>query len=98
DLLVNNAGVGLVGGAEESSIEQARALFDVNVFGVFRVTNAVLPAMRRQGSGRIINVSSVLGLIPAPYSALYSSTKHALEGYSDSLDHESRAFGLSVTL
>jgi short-subunit dehydrogenase len=98
DLLVNNAGIGLLGGAEESSIAQARALFDVNLFGVLRVTNAVVPTMRRQGSGRIINISSVLGLVPAPYSALYSSTKHALEGYSESLDHELREFGIRVVL
>jgi short-subunit dehydrogenase len=98
DLLVNNAGIGLLGGAEESSIAQAQALFDVNVFGVVRVTNAVLPAMRRQKKGRIVNLSSVLGLIPAPYSALYASTKHAIEGYSESLDHELRAFGIRVVL
>lgn len=98
DLLVNNAGIGLLGGAEESSIAQAQALFDVNVFGVIRVTNAVLPAMRRQKKGRIVNLSSVLGLIPAPYSALYASTKHAIEGYSESLDHELRAFGIRVVL
>ncbi|MGK6314624.1 oxidoreductase [Neorhizobium sp. DT-125] len=98
DLLVNNAGVGLLGGAEESSMAQAQALFDVNVFGVLRVTNAVLPAMRRQGKGRIVNLSSVLGLIPAPYSALYASTKHAIEGYSESLDHELRPFGIRVVL
>lgn len=98
DLLVNNAGIGLLGGAEESSTAQAQALFDVNVFGVLRVTRAVLPAMRRQGKGRIINLSSVLGLIPAPYSALYASTKHAIEGYSESLDHELRTFGIRVVL
>lgn len=98
DLLVNNAGIGLLGGAEESSIAQAQALFDVNVFGVLRVTSAVLPAMRRQGKGRIVNLSSVLGLIPAPYSALYASTKHAIEGYSESLDHELRPFGIRVVL
>ncbi|WP_201839104.1 oxidoreductase [Microvirga zambiensis] len=98
DLLVNNAGIGLLGGAEESSIVQAQSLFDVNVFGVLRVTNAVLPTMRRQGMGRIVNLSSVLGLIPAPYSALYSSTKHAIEGYSESLDHELRPFGIRVVL
>ena len=98
DLLVNNAGIGLLGGAEESSIAQAHALFDVNVFGVLRVTNAVLPAMRRQGKGRIINMSSILGLIPAPYNALYASTKHAIEGYSELLDHELRAFGIRVVL
>ncbi len=90
DLLVNNAGIGLLGGAEESSTAQAHALFDVNVFGVLRVTNAVLPVMRRQRKGRIINMSSILGLIPSPFNALYASTKHAIEGYSESLDHELR--------
>lgn len=98
DLLVNNAGIGLLGGAEESSTAQARALFDVNVFGVFRMTNAVLPVMRFQGVGRIVNVSSVAGLIPAPYAALYASTQHAIEGYSESLDHELRPFGIRVVL
>lgn len=98
DLLVNNAGVGLLGAAEESSIEQARALFDVNLLGVMRMTNAVLPAMRRQRDGRIINISSVLGLIPAPYNALYAATKHALEGYSESLDHETRSFNVRISL
>jgi short-subunit dehydrogenase len=98
DLLVNNAGMGLLGGAEESSMVQARSLFDVNVFGVFRVTNAVLPTMRHQGKGRIVNLSSVQGFIPAPYFALYSSTKHAVEGYSESLDHELRPFGIRVVL
>lgn len=98
DLLVNNAGMGLFGGAEESSMVQAQALFDVNVFGVLRVTNAVLPIMRRQGKGRIVNLSSVQGFIPAPYFALYASTKHAIEGYSESLDHELRPFGIRVAL
>ena len=98
DVLVNNAGVGVIGGAEESSIAQAQALFDVNVFGVMRVTNAVLPAMRRQRQGRIINMSSILGLIPSPYNAIYSSSKHAIEGYSESLDHELRALGIRVVL
>ncbi|ANK84586.1 MULTISPECIES: oxidoreductase [Rhizobium] len=98
DLVVNNAGIGLIGGAEESSIAQAQRLFDVNVFGVARVANAVLPVMRKQKSGRIINMSSILGLIPAPYNAFYASTKHALEGYSESLDHEVRNFGIRVVL
>jgi short-subunit dehydrogenase len=98
DLLVNNAGMGLLGAAEETSTVQAQALFDVNVFGVLRMTSAVLPAMRHQGKGRIVNVSSVLGLIPAPYSAVYASTKHAIEGYSESLDHELRTFGIRVVL
>lgn len=98
DLVVNNAGVGLLGGAEESSIGQAQRLFDVNVFGVARVVNAVLPLMRAQKSGRIINMSSILGLIPAPFNAFYASTKHAIEGYSESLDHEVRRFGIRVVL
>ena len=98
DVLINNAGVGLLGGAEESSIAQVQALFDVNLFGVMRVTNAVLPSMRERRQGRIINISSVLGLIPAPYSAHYAATKHALEGYSESLDHEIRTFGIRLAL
>jgi NAD(P)-dependent dehydrogenase (short-subunit alcohol dehydrogenase family) len=98
DLLVNNAGIGLLGGAEESSVAQAQKLFDVNVFGVLRVTNAVLPVMRTQKQGRIINMSSILGMIPAPYNALYAATKHALEGYSESLDHELRTLGIRVVL
>jgi NAD(P)-dependent dehydrogenase (short-subunit alcohol dehydrogenase family) len=98
DLLVNNAGVGLVAGAEESSLEQAKSLFDVNLFGVVRMTNAVLPTMRRQRAGRIVNLSSVMGLIPAPFMALYSASKHAVEGYSESLDHEVRDSGIRVVL
>jgi NAD(P)-dependent dehydrogenase (short-subunit alcohol dehydrogenase family) len=98
DLLVNNAGVGLLAGAEESSLEQAKSLFDVNLFGVMRTTKAVLPVMRRQRAGRIVNISSVMGLIPAPYLALYASSKHALEGYSVSLDHEIRDAGVRVVL
>ncbi len=98
DLLVNNAGVGLLAGAEESSVEQAKSLFDVNLFGVIRMTKAVLPTMRRQGSGRIVNISSVMGLIPAPFMALYSASKHAVEGYSESLDHEIRGSGVRVVL
>jgi NAD(P)-dependent dehydrogenase (short-subunit alcohol dehydrogenase family) len=98
DLLVNNAGVGMFGGAEESSVAQVQALFDVNLFGVMRMTNAVLPFMRRRGAGRIINIGSVLGLVPAPYSAHYSAAKHALEGYSESLDHEVRAFNVRVSV
>ena len=98
DLLVNNAGFGVQGAAEETSIAQVRSLFETNFHGVVRVTNAVLPIMREQGGGRILNVSSVLGLIPAPYGAYYSATKHALEGYSESLDHEVREFGVRVAV
>lgn len=98
DVLVNNAGVGLLGGAEESSVAQVQGLFDVNLFGVIRTTNAVLPSMRLRGAGRIVNIGSALGLVPAPYSAHYSASKHALEGYSESLDHEVRAFNVRVTV
>lgn len=98
DLLVNNAGIGMLGGAEESSVAQVQALFDVNLFGVVRMTNAVLPSMRRNGQGRIVNIGSILGLVPAPYSAHYSAVKHALEGYSESLDHEVRAFNIRVSV
>ena len=98
DLLVNNAGVGLVAGAEESSLEQAKSLFDVNLFGLIRMTKAVLPTMRRQRAGRIVNLSSVMGLIPAPFMALYAASKHAVEGYSESLDHEIRGSGVRVVL
>ena len=98
DLVVNNAGLGLVGGAEESSVKQVQALFDVNLFGVMRAVNAVLPSMRNRRAGRIINISSALGLAPGPYLAHYSATKHALEGYSEALDHEVRSFGVRVVL
>ena len=99
DLLVNNAGFGVApGGAEESSIEQARAIFETNFFGLIRMTRAVLPHMRQQGAGRIINMSSVLGFLPMPYGALYAATKHAVEGYSESLDHELRTRGIRVSV
>ena len=96
DVLVNNAGMGASGAAEESSIAQARNVFEVNVFGVLRMTNAVLPHMRARGSGRIVNVSSVMGLIPAPFMAVYAATKHAIEGFSESVDHEVREYGVRV--
>src|SRR5215208_3889739 len=99
DLLVNNAGFGVApGAAEESSIEQARSIFETNVFGLIRMTRAVVPHMRRQRSGRIINIGSVLGFLPMPYGALYAATKHAVEGYSESLDHELRTRGIRVSV
>jgi NAD(P)-dependent dehydrogenase (short-subunit alcohol dehydrogenase family) len=95
DLLVNNAGFGVApAGAEESSIEQAQAIFDTNFFGVVRMTRAVLPHMRGRGQGRILHIGSVLGFLPMPYGALYAATKHAIEGYSESLDHELRNWGI----
>jgi len=99
DVLVNNAGFGVApAGAEESSIEQAQSIFDTNFFGIVRMTRAVVPQMRRQGSGRIINIGSVLGFLPMPYAALYAATKHAIEGYSESLDHELRTRGIRVSV
>jgi short-subunit dehydrogenase len=98
DVLVNNAGVGTTGAAEEFSIAQTQDIFDINVFGVMRMTKAVLPHMRAQGRGRIINVSSLSGFVPSPFMALYVSTKHAVEGYSQSLDHEVRELGVRVLL
>jgi len=99
DLLVNNAGFGVApAGAEESSLDQARAIFETNFFGLVRMTRAVLPHMRRQGNGRIVNIGSVLGFLPMPYGALYAATKHAVEGYSESLDHELRTRGIRVSV
>src|SRR5213595_979356 len=98
DVLVNNAGTGAAGAAEESSVAQDQRVFDINFFGLIRMTKAVLPHMRARGSGRIINISSVLGLVPAPYMASYAATKHAIEGYSESVDHEVREYGIRVLL
>jgi short-subunit dehydrogenase len=96
---VNNAGFGVApAGAEESSIEQARSIFETNFFGMVRMTRAVVPYMRKQGCGRIINIGSVLGFLPMPYGALYAATKHAIEGYSESLDHELRTRGIRVSI
>lgn len=98
DVLVNNAGRTLLGAIEETSIAEAHALFDTNVFGALRTSHAVLPHMREQRAGCIINVSSVLGFLPAPYMGLYSASKHAVEGMSETLDHEVRNLGIRVVL
>ncbi|MBW8845746.1 MAG: oxidoreductase [Burkholderiales bacterium] len=97
-VLVNNAGFNMVGAVEETTPAEAAALFDTNVLGTLRVSQAVLPHMRTQRRGRIINVSSVLGFLPAPYMGVYAASKHAVEGLSESLDHEVRQFGIRVTL
>jgi NAD(P)-dependent dehydrogenase (short-subunit alcohol dehydrogenase family) len=98
DVLVNNAGVGSMGAAEETSVAQAQAVFDTNVFGVMRMVNEVLPHMRAQRRGRIINISSVLGFLPQPYMAAYAASKHAIEGYTESLDHEVRDHGVRALI
>jgi short-subunit dehydrogenase len=96
--LVNNAGFGFFGGIEETSVAEAREQFETNLFGVIRMVNAVLPGMREQGFGRIVNISSVLGFLPMPYMGVYAASKHALEGYTETLDHEVRLFGVRAVL
>ena len=98
DVLVNNAGSSIVGAVEETGTDQAQGLFDVNFFGAVRVTRAVLPTMRQQRRGRIVFVSSVAGFLPAPFMGFYAASKHALEGYSESLDHEVRTLGVRSIL
>ncbi|MEM5403494.1 oxidoreductase [Paraburkholderia unamae] len=98
DVLVNNAGTSLIGAVEETSTAEALSLFDTNVLSILRTTQVVLPHMREQRGGRIVNVSSVLGFLPAPYMGLYSASKHAVEGLTETLDHEVRQFGIRVTL
>jgi NAD(P)-dependent dehydrogenase (short-subunit alcohol dehydrogenase family) len=99
DILVNNAGYGLVGPIEDISIEEElKPQFNTNLNGAVRVTQQVLPIMRRQKSGRIVNVSSIGGIVGYPFSAAYCSTKFALEGLSESLSYELDQFGIKVIL
>jgi short-subunit dehydrogenase len=98
DVLINNAGYGLYGAVEETDLEDVRRQFDVNFFGVARLTQLVLPYMRAQGSGRIINISSMGGRIYTPLGAFYHATKHALEGWSDSLRLELKDKGIDVVV
>ena len=98
DVLINNAGYAIYGSVEETSIADARRQFEVNIFGLARVTQLVLPHMREQGSGQIINVSSMGGRIYMPLGAWYHGTKHALEGWSDCLRLEVKQFGIDVVV
>ena len=98
DGLVNNAGYGEYGALEETSLEKARYQFEVNVFGLARLTQLVLPTMRGQGSGRIVNVSSIGGRLGEPHGAWYHATKFAVEGLSDSLRMELKQFGIDVVV
>jgi NAD(P)-dependent dehydrogenase (short-subunit alcohol dehydrogenase family) len=97
-LLVNNAGYGLFGAVETTPIAAARRQFEVNLFGLAHLTQLLIPAMREQGAGRIINVSSMAGRIYAPLGAWYHASKHALEGWSDCLRVELRPFGIAVVI
>lgn len=98
DAVVNNAGISIMGAIEDTSIDEAKALFETNFFGVLRVCRAVLPAMRRQGGGTIVNISSLAAVFGAPFSGLYSASKFALEGMSEALRLEVRQFGIKVVL
>ncbi len=98
DVLVNNAGYTLMGSAEETSIEEAKGQLETNFFGVVRMVNAVLPAMRKAGAGKIINVGSLAGITAIPFGAFYTASKFALEGYSEALWHELRPLGINVIL
>lgn len=98
DILVNNAGLSVYGSVEETEIEKARYQFDVNFFGLGRLTQLVLPHMRRQRWGKIVNVSSGEGKVHAPLAAWYVSSKFALEGFSDCLRAETSQFGVDVVV
>lgn len=98
DVVVNNAGYGIAGSVEDTSIEEAQAQLDTNFFGTLRVCRAVLPILRRQGAGTLVNVSSIGGLISIPYQGLYSASKFAVEGMTESLRAELRPFGVQVVL
>ena len=98
DLLVNNAGYGMTGAFEDIGMDEIKSLYETNVFGVIRVTQAVLPIMRKQGSGRIINISSGAGMIGYPGGSAYVSSKFALEGLSESMAYEIEQFGIRTVL
>lgn len=98
DVLINNAGFGLFGAIEETTEEQARAQMETNFFGLLWVTQAILPIMRAQGSGHIIQVSSFLGLITYPVLGLYNASKYAVNGLTETLAAEVQAFGIKVSL
>ncbi|WP_024828052.1 oxidoreductase [Methylobacterium radiotolerans] len=97
DVLVNNAGYGYQSSIEEGEEDKVRAQFDANVFGLFALTRAVLPVMRSQRSGHILNITSVAGFVGFPASGYYAATKHAVEGFSDSLAAEAGPLGIRVT-
>jgi NAD(P)-dependent dehydrogenase (short-subunit alcohol dehydrogenase family) len=98
DVLVNNAGYGLLGPLEELSIEEFKEQFEANVFGVIRVIQSVLPIMRKQRNGTIVNISSIAGRIGFPLTPAYVSSKFALEGLSESISYELEQFGIMVIL
>jgi NAD(P)-dependent dehydrogenase (short-subunit alcohol dehydrogenase family) len=98
DAVVAGAGWGLAGAAENTSIDLAKAQLETNFWGAVRVVQSSLPAMRRQGSGRVVLISSLGGLIALPFQAFYSASKFAMEGYAEALAYEIEPFGVHVTL
>ena len=98
DILINNAGYGLWGAVETISIDEAKRQFDVNIFGLAYLTKKIIPIMRKQKSGKIINMSSMGGKVYTPFGAWYHATKYALEGWSDCLRIELKSFGIDVIL
>lgn len=98
DVLVNNAGAGLAGAVEETSVEEAVAQFDVNLFGVLRMCRAVVPQMRAQGSGLIVNIGSLAGTIALPFQAFYCASKSSLHGVTEALRIEVEPFNIHVTI
>jgi NAD(P)-dependent dehydrogenase (short-subunit alcohol dehydrogenase family) len=98
DAVVNNAGISIMGAVEDTSIDEAKTQLETNFFGVLRVCRATLPALRKNGGGHIVNISSLAGIIGLPFSGLYSASKFALEGVSESLRMECRTFGIHVVL
>ena len=98
DILVNNAGFEIRGPIEAATDAEARRQFETNVFGLLAVTRAVLPGMRERGSGVVVNLSSIAGLVAAPFAGLYSASKHAVEALSESLHYEVAPFGIRVAL
>ncbi|MDR1739788.1 MAG: oxidoreductase [Bacteroidales bacterium] len=98
DILINNAGYGSYGAVEDVPLEEARRQFEVNLFGLARLTQLILTSMRKNNYGRIVNVSSMGGKIYTPYGAWYHATKHALEGWSDCLRLEVKPFGIDVVI
>jgi NAD(P)-dependent dehydrogenase (short-subunit alcohol dehydrogenase family) len=98
DVVINNAGTAWMGAVEDTTIEEARAQLETNLFGVLRVCRAVMPIMRTQRAGRIIQISSLAGVLGLPFSGLYSASKFALEGMTEALRLEARGFGIHVSL
>ena len=98
DAVINNAAIDLVGAVEETSLAEAERLFQTNFFGVHRLNRSVLPIMRAQGRGHIVTVGSIAGFLPTPFDAFYSASKHALEGYCETLAYELEPFGIRCLL